>query len=88
MIGGRTAAALWSAATRTCSILLAVFLCSCHQAFSPSTKPNPVYSYILDIYIICKHKSTKLNSSKYCYVSLKKIQTVLFLTTQFSISQI
>ena len=29
--------------------------------------PNPVYTYI---YMICKHKSTKLNSSKYCYVSL------------------
>ena len=28
---------------------------------------NLVYSYILDM--ICKHKSTKLDSSKYCYVS-------------------
>ena len=25
--------------------------------------PNPVYTYILDIYD-CKHKSTKLNNSK------------------------
>ena len=48
--------------------------------------------------MICKHKSTKLNGSKYCYVSLTiqlKIshlftqsndQTVLVLTIQFSIS--
>ena len=28
--------------------------------------PNPVYTYM-----ICKLKSTKLNGSKYCYVSLK-----------------
>ena len=28
--------------------------------------PNPVYSYILDM--ICKHKSTKLNSSMYYYI--------------------
>ena len=35
-VGGRTAAALWSVASRTCSILLAVFLCSFRQAFSPS----------------------------------------------------
>ena len=31
--------------------------------------PNLVYSYILDIYMISKYKSTKLSSSKYCYVS-------------------
>ena len=30
--------------------------------------PNPVYTYTLDM--ICKHKSTKLNGSMYCYVSL------------------
>ena len=34
-VSGRTAAALWSADFRTCSILLAAFLCSCRQAFSP-----------------------------------------------------
>ena len=28
MVGGRTAAALWGAASGTCSILLAVFLCN------------------------------------------------------------
>ena len=33
MIGGRTAAALWGVASRTCSILLAAFLCRCRQAF-------------------------------------------------------
>ena len=33
MVDGRTAAALWGVASRTCSILLAVFLCSCPQAF-------------------------------------------------------
>ena len=32
MVGGRTAAALWSVASKTCSILLAAFLCSCRQA--------------------------------------------------------
>ena len=32
MVGGCTAAALWDAISRTCSILLAVFLCNCHQA--------------------------------------------------------
>ena len=35
-VGGRTAAALYGAASRICSILLAAFLCSCRQAFSPS----------------------------------------------------
>ena len=47
--------------------------------------------------MICKHKSTKLNSYKYCYLSLTiqlnishlfaqvKCKTVLFLTIQFSI---
>ncbi len=34
-VGDRTAAVLWGAASRTCSILLSAFLCSCHQAFSP-----------------------------------------------------
>ena len=33
--GGSTAAALRDAVSRTCSILLAVFLYSCRQAFSP-----------------------------------------------------
>ena len=32
----RTAVALSGAASWTCSILLAAFLCSCHQAFSPA----------------------------------------------------
>ena len=27
-------------------------------------------SLYIEIYMICKHKSTKLNGSKYCYVSL------------------
>ena len=35
MVGGRTAAALWGAASRTSSILFAAFLCRCCQAFSP-----------------------------------------------------
>ena len=35
-VGGRIAAALWGVASRTCSILLAAFLCSCRQAFSSS----------------------------------------------------
>ena len=59
--------------------------------------PNPIYT---GIYIICKHKSIKLNGSKYCYVSLTiqlnmsfvytqlNDQTVLFLTIQFSISHL
>ena len=51
--------------------------------------------------MICKHKSTKLNSSKYCYVSLTiqlnishlfihsiNNQIVLFQTIQFSISHL
>ena len=33
---GRTAASLWGATSRTCSILLAAFLCNYHEAFSPS----------------------------------------------------
>ena len=40
--------------------------------------------------MICKPQSTNLNSSKYCYVSLISVtclQTVLFQTIQFSISQ-
>ena len=47
--------------------------------------------------MICKHKSTKLNSSKHCYVSLTihhlsfvytllNDQTVLFQAIQFSMS--
>ena len=35
VVGGRTAAALWGAASRTCSILLTSFLYNCRQAFSP-----------------------------------------------------
>ena len=35
VVGGPTAAASWGASSMTCSILLAAFLCSCHQAFSP-----------------------------------------------------
>ena len=35
VVGGYTAAALWATASRTSSILLAAFLCSCRQAFSP-----------------------------------------------------
>ena len=50
--------------------------------------------------MICKHKSTKLYSSNYCYVSLTiqlnishlftqlNDQTILFLTSQFSISHL
>ena len=35
VMGGRcrTSAAFWGSASRTCSILLAVFLCNCRQAF-------------------------------------------------------
>ena len=36
VVSVRKAAALCDAAFRTCSILLAVFLCNCRQAFSPS----------------------------------------------------
>ena len=45
MIGGKwpTAAALWGAGTRTCSILLTAFLCSCHQAFFPYVKFTSMY---------------------------------------------
>ena len=43
--------------------------------------PNLIYTYILDIYMICKHKSTKLNNSKYCYVSLKIQLNVSYLFT-------
>ena len=35
-VRGRTAGALWGVATRTCSILLAAFLCSCRLVFSPA----------------------------------------------------
>ena len=35
VVVGRTAAALWVAASMTCSILIAAFLCSCRRAFSP-----------------------------------------------------
>ena len=38
LVSGCTAVALWGAATRTYSIFLAAFLCSCRQAFSPSGK--------------------------------------------------
>ena len=34
MVGGRTAAALLGVASKTCSILLAAFLCSYRQTFS------------------------------------------------------
>ena len=34
MVGGHIAASLLGVASRTCSILLAAFLCSCRQAFS------------------------------------------------------
>ena len=35
MRGSCPVGALWGVASRTCSKLLAAFLCSCHQAFSP-----------------------------------------------------
>ena len=34
--GGRIVVALWGVATRTCSILLATFLCNCRLASSPA----------------------------------------------------
>ncbi len=34
-VGGRRAAAFWSAVSGTCSVLLAAFLCSYRQSFSP-----------------------------------------------------
>ena len=34
--GGRIVGALWSVAARTCSMLLATFLCNCHLASSPA----------------------------------------------------
>ena len=46
VIGGHTAATLWGAVSRTCSILLAAFLCSSRQAYSP---------YILFVSIWCIH---------------------------------
>ena len=35
-VGGRIVGSLWSVAARTCSILLATFLCNCRLAFSPA----------------------------------------------------
>ena len=35
-VGGRIVSALWGVASRTCSILLAAFLCNCRLAFSPA----------------------------------------------------
>ena len=35
VVSGRTASALWGAASWTCLILLAAFLCNCRQASSP-----------------------------------------------------
>ena len=35
VVGGRTAIVLWGVASRTCSLLLAAFLCNCRQAFFP-----------------------------------------------------
>ena len=35
-VGGRIVGALWGVASRTCSILLAAFLCNWHLAFSPA----------------------------------------------------
>ena len=46
MVGGHTASALWDANSRTCSILLAAFLCSCRQAFSPYVNVVHLYSSI------------------------------------------
>ena len=34
--GGRIFSALWGVATRTCSIVLATFLCNCRPASSPA----------------------------------------------------
>ena len=36
VIGGRTVGVLWGVATRTCSRLLAAFLCNCSLASSPA----------------------------------------------------
>ena len=58
---------------------------------------SSLYRYI--IYMICKHKSAKLNGSKYCYISLTtqlnisyrfkhSDQIVLFQTIQFSINHL
>ena len=46
--------------------------------------PNLVYTYIWDIYMICKHKSTKLNSSKYCCVQNTSIKHQSFVYTQLN----
>ena len=39
--GGRIVGALWGVAARTCSILLATFLCNCRLAFSPAVFRGP-----------------------------------------------
>ena len=36
VVSGGTIGALWGVAFRTCSLLLAAFLCSCRLAFSPA----------------------------------------------------
>ena len=36
VMGGRWPYSLWGVASRTCSILVAAFLCNCRQAFSPA----------------------------------------------------
>ena len=36
LVRGRTVGVLWGVAARTCSRLLAAFLCNCRLAFSPA----------------------------------------------------
>ena len=60
--------------TRSCIFMYLFLSCFCFVSFYgisiiiSYSISNPVYSNISDM--ICKHKSTKLNRSKYCYVSL------------------
>ena len=57
MVGGRTVGAVWDAATRTCSILLATFLYNCRRASSPTVhnsyslfQSDPIFKLLPLIY--------------------------------------
>ena len=73
VVGGRTVAVLWGAVTRTCSILLASFSCSCRPASSP---------YILLVSTWCIHIAVSIlpllgrNCASFYRLGLTSIQPI------------
>ena len=69
-------------------IWLGLVLCHIKSTIVDYLMSNPHYTHISNMYMICKLKSTKLNGSKYCYVSLTIQLSISHLFTQLNIQTV